>query len=217
MEGIVAKVRKCSFKKIISFLFTGTLAAAFLGWSYFAVDKYLQQPLSTQITYTRGDNGTFIKYPLVTVCLHQTELDCLKGTHDFWKNILESCIADEEFNEEVESYINAPPKIVSGIALYLGKEFVELDSDESKKVLSTSFRENEGKCQTIDINKSSFNIGMITTEIPEMRLELTAESSQNTGNNEDMSWMKMFLHNEDDLLMADEMHPYFWIFASQEK
>ncbi len=197
----------CSFEKMFSLLFTAALAGTFLGWSYFAVEKFWQQPLSTQITYTTGDDGTFIKYPLVTICsLHPSGLDCLKGKHDFWKIFQESCLEDENLKEKVESYINAPPKIVSGIALKLGNEFVALDSDDLTKVLSTSFHEKEGKCQTIDINKSSFNPGMINAGTPRMRLLVTPES-----------WIKMFVHNEDDLPMAEELHPYLIINPVVEK
>ena len=91
-------------KGLFSRIFKGFSAFAllclFLYWSYYAIDKFLDEPISTQISYRFGDDDKgLIEFPAVSICplrakvLAEKFLNCPQDSFDSFDDMLFRCFA----------------------------------------------------------------------------------------------------------------------------
>ena len=74
--------------KAASLLVNAVYSAILLGWSYISINKFVKEPIATEITFVKKQQG--LSPPIITVCKIVKPL----------KKFLEQNITDEDINSK---------------------------------------------------------------------------------------------------------------------
>ena len=192
-------------QKSVKFLIFSALWGIFVWLSYKAIDKYIYEPISTEIVYTTGDDGINIKFPIMTICPYEfarKSLDHCSNGSEFYQEILKNCLENDpdfDLNESLRALHYDRQDYFEDIKpLRLPKT----TQNDQESLWSPVIHARFGLCYSIDLDKSkhfSSKLKDYERDIPVYTLELKDKMT--------WTWMTLMLHEKDDLPDAFDIHP----------
>ena len=129
------------------------LVLLFLWWGCNAVLRYWSQPLSTNISYTYGENDQGIQFPLITLCNWNIFVNdpIIKECHDGSWNFISTLISCMKRNKtfHMQNFHPEIRSILEMVRIWTGSGYVNLDHG----TLWTKVFHRKGPCFTFDISK----------------------------------------------------------------
>lgn len=139
--------------KVFRFIVGLILSGACLLWSSLAVLNYFEQPISTRITYTLGDDGKSISLPHLSFCRishyqYQSLDNCRKNSFNFLE-VITRCWNDYDIKTIVKSFDYEKEEIVEDVQFYpgYGREINEKIDFSWEKI----YHRSVGLCHTLKI------------------------------------------------------------------
>lgn len=151
-------ISKTGFVKILMVL---VLLALFSWWGGRAMERYLSQPLATDIGTIFGDSDAGIRYPMITFCPKETFLaqnkilkDCGHGQFKYLIPALVECL--QKFKEFkigplMDSLQSQKDSIFEMVQIWNGTDYISLQN-VSDQIWSTVFNPY-GTCHTFDLTQ----------------------------------------------------------------
>ena len=143
----------------VKFVILLFLISILLWWVGKAVLRYWNEPLSTEISYSFGDNDNGIQFPLITLCQHHFYLhnsilrNCKNQTRDFMPS-LQYCLKNNlsfKIDDFMESLTIKRENVIFKTELWTGSEYVKLNDLIWSKVFYNAY----GLCFTADLSEHS--------------------------------------------------------------
>ena len=195
------------------------MLSLFTWWGILDIQKYLSQPLTTDIAESFGDNENGVQFPLLTFCPSEffikdqiTKLcnaDLPKLTY-FMDTTL-SCLDDDEnfdIGNFIESLVIQRTFIFDLVRLWTGSKYINLQN-MSSQIWSTVFHQTYGLCCTFDLSGVNQFKYVPYQEDSRPSIELIFDSSP---------WEKiqLILHSKHDLPDAAELNGLNYLLISNQ-
>ena len=215
-QNVTAKTLKIFKIKIIIRI---CMLSLFTWWGILDIQKYLSQPLTTDIVESFGDNQNGIQFPLLTFCPSEffikdqiTKLcnaDLPKLTY-FMDTTL-SCLDDDknfDIDDFIESLVIQRTFIFDLVRLWTGSKYIDLQN-MSSQIWSTVFHQTYGLCCTFDLSGVDQFKFVPYQEDSRPSLEFIFDSSP---------WEKiqLILHSKYDLPDAAELNGLNYLLISNQ-
>ena len=179
-------------------------------WGSKSIIRYWNQPLTTNLVYTFGDNENGIQFPLMTFCRHefvsknQIFKNCADNVDDFtfFIDLLTECSKNDK-NFNMSEYMNSLQEDKSAIVniskVWDGYKFIELQHLYDK-IWTRIFHPLLGPCYTFDLtNLKNFKfIPYLRYSRPTIDFFLSKYTQWET--------LTIFLHTKNDLPDAFQLN-----------
>ena len=161
LSGALFEFMLKMFKKFrVRYIIVLPLVILFIWWGSNAVLRYWNQPLTTDIRHSFGDNINGIEFPLITFCqyrfLSKNEFmkNCLDESGNFLSSFAHCLKTDTKFNIEnfMGSLKNEIESIVEKVHIFTGSEHINLGLLDVN-FWSMTFHSRFGQCYTFDLSK----------------------------------------------------------------
>lgn len=182
-------------------------------WSFLSINRFIDQPTATFLSYTQGDDNVHVRYPLITFCGNydlaedQVLKDC-KGTKNSLRNALIRCMKNNS-DFDVKAYMNSlrldVEDFIKEVKLEKANNEVELrviPKEDYKNIFQSFFSVTKGlfgvKCIT-------FNPGYLNMTVDNWTpIKLTIQKSALGP-----LLKRARFHSTHDFLDASKFHPWF--------
>ena len=187
------------------------LIALFIWWGSNAILTYWRQPLTTDISYSFGDNSIGIQFPLITFCdttffVKNTLMkDCGDGSWNFISEI-QSCLkSGKNLNFIVKNLHTEISDIFEVVYIWTGSEYLNLSYGDVQ-VWSEVFL--DGPCYTFDLSQMDRFKYVPYEEISRPGIEFVmAEKNP-------WKMATIYLHTRNDLPDADRLNDISYLSFS---
>ena len=152
-----------SIDKFVQIFASSILTLVFLYWAAQALQKWISEPLSSQVFYSLGDSEQGMIFPVMTICNHNPVYEnpllsqCTQNkSRDFLEAVYQ-CLrrSDHTLDEIVESAYFERSKYLGDYFMQYGNEpVIELD----EKMWIPSHHKKLGLCYSLDLSDKSFGI-----------------------------------------------------------
>ena len=191
---------------------------AFASWGIQAVQRYLSEPMATDITTLIGDDGTYIEFPQFTFCNEGflKENSYLKDCFDeklelSYISTLAKCMRFKE-DFKIQNFVSSlelnQPDIITKISL-------RYQSDKSRKgrslekylnqIWSPIFHDKFGLCFILNLSGAD--------ELKKIPVEGKPFLNLHFSDNVPWEWMAIIINSKHDLPDAYYMQPTIWLWV----
>ena len=187
-------------------------------WGINAFQKYLSQPMVTDITTRVGDDGTYIQFPQITICnyrfLKENSYlkDCLDATGSYLKT-LENCMkVKKNFNVKdfLASLTYNQTHFIKKATLRMQEFAPRMDLEKfSAKIWTPVFHKSFGLCYALYLSGETAYKNLPIEDKPYLRLHFS--------NDNPWTWAVIMVHSKHDLPDALIMQPATFINLKQVK
>lgn len=199
-------MKYCKIRIFIKASFSLLLLLVFAWWAYQATAKYFNQPISTQITYTLGDDGSIIKFPHLTICRDLSFKDflpCGNGSRRFLDTIL-NCLNSPDnklsLDEMVKILDSKRSDLVHNVSIIeSGGPILATFDERHDSVWNKVYNRFNGICHTLEIEQG-FDVREVS---PWLQMIKTKK--------ENWESLVIRLHSHDDLADAGRINPEVYV------
>ena len=196
---------------VFKLFFNVSMILVFGWWGLKAFQRYLSQPMVTDITTTVGDNGVSIQFPQITICnygfLGQNDYmkDCVDPKWTYLGSLI-NCLdsnADfdiETFHENLDFNVS---KFMHNVTIrFIDDASTIVLNNYSTKIWKPVFHDRFGLCYTLDISNAPGYEYISVHEKPYLRIYFSNESP--------WKWVVTMIHSKNDLPDAMIMQPVIY-------